>query len=234
MRDLSRRSADPELMDAETVSPETYARCLADLASVNRITLTHRATLLWLDAATQKWPAGATVSVLDIASGHGDLLRAIHGWATGRGLRPALAGLDLNACSGIAAAAATPAGMAIAWIQGDVFAYRPEPAPDFIVTSQFTHHLEDAQVVDFLVWLDRYARRGWYVADLHRHAFPYYGFPLLARLMRWHPIVRHDGAVSIARSFRRAEWEALTARAGVAAEIRWHLPFRFSVSRIAA
>lgn len=161
MQDLSRRSTQAEVMDDETTNPEDYARCLADLETLNRLTLTHRPTLRWLDAATRGIPAGAVVSVLDIASGHGDLLRAIDRWAKRRGLRPRLTGIDLNRRSGVAAAAATPADVEIAWVQGNVFDYEPQPRPDFIVSSQFTHHLDDDQVVAFLRWLEGHAMRGW-------------------------------------------------------------------------
>ena len=89
----------------------------------------------------------------------------------------------------------------IAYHTADVFDFHPEPTPDFVVSSQFTHHLADADVVRLLAWADRTARRGWFIADLHRHAFAYYGFPLLARIAGWHPIVRRDGQTSIARSF---------------------------------
>jgi 2-polyprenyl-3-methyl-5-hydroxy-6-metoxy-1,4-benzoquinol methylase len=219
-------------MDDETVNTADYARCLADLETVNRVTFTHRPTLRWLDEVTRGYPPGATLSILDVASGHGDLLRAIHRWAVGRGFRPMLEGIDLNPRSSIAAGLATPPDMGIAWRIGDVFAYAPDPAPDFIVSSQFTHHLTDGQVVDFLRWMERHARAGWFIADLHRHAFPYYGFRLLARLMGWHRIVRYDGTVSIARSFRRAEWERLTAEAGVPATIRWRMAFRYCVGRL--
>jgi SAM-dependent methyltransferase len=230
--DLSRRSTDAELMDEATTSPEDYARCLADLEMVNRVTLTHRPTLKWLDQATATLRPGAPISILDVASGHGDLLRAIHRWSVKRGITVRLQGIDLNPRSAAAAALATPADMGITWITGDVFAYRPAAPPDFIVTSQFTHHLDDAQVVTFLVWLERHAAWGWFIADLHRHAIPYYGFRLLARLAGWHPIVRYDGTVSIARSFKRTEWERLTTVAGVLAEIRWHPMFRLCVSHL--
>jgi 2-polyprenyl-3-methyl-5-hydroxy-6-metoxy-1,4-benzoquinol methylase len=169
---------------------------------------------------------------LDVACGEGDLLRAIHRWAARRGRRVRLEGIDLNPRSRLAAAAQTPADMAITWRTGDVFAYAPEPAPDLIVTSQFTHHLADADVVRFLRWLDSHATRGWFIADLHRATFAYWGFGVLATLARWHRIVRHDGMVSVARSFRRADWHRYLAEAGLPGEIRWHLAFRWCVGRI--
>jgi hypothetical protein len=87
-------------------------------------------------------------------------------------------------------------------------------------------------VVRFVRWLDGHAARGWFIADLHRHALAYYGFPLLARVAGWHRIVRQDGQISIARGFRRAEWEGLLAASGAAAEIRWRFPFRYTVGAL--
>jgi 2-polyprenyl-3-methyl-5-hydroxy-6-metoxy-1,4-benzoquinol methylase len=230
--DLSRRSMQPEEMDADSTSAETYARCIRDLAGVNRITFTHRATLTWLARATRDLPPGTSVSILDVASGYGDLLRAIRRWADKRGLALTLAGIDLNPRSAIAAAAATPPEMAIAYRTGDVFDDDPTPRPDFIVSSQFAHHLSDADVVRFVRWLDAHAARGWFIADLHRHWLAYYGFPVLARAFGWHRIVRQDGRISIARSFRRAEWLALLEAAGIPADVRWIFPFRYGVGSL--
>jgi 2-polyprenyl-3-methyl-5-hydroxy-6-metoxy-1,4-benzoquinol methylase len=229
---LSVRSNLPELMDAEALDESTYQRCLADLAAVNRITFTHAATISWLGRATKNLPAGAALSVLDVAYGHGDLLRAIARWATRRGFVASLSGIDLNPRSAIAARAATPPGVTIAYHTGDVFAYAPAEPIDYIVSSQFTHHLPNADILRLLRWFEATARRGWLITDLHRHVLAYYGFPLLARLLRWHQIVRHDGTISIARGFTRAEWQNLITTAGVPAEITWRLPFRHAVSRV--
>lgn len=232
MMDLSQRSTQEELMDSAATSPEDYASCLRDLAAVNRLTLTHGPTLRWLNRATKNLPRGASISVLDVACGHGDLLRAIHRWAERRGLLVSLEGIDINPGSTALATAATSPGIAITYRTGDVFAYWPRPHPDFIVSSQFAHHLTGDELVRFLGWLDRTAVRGWLIADLHRHAVPYYGFRLLAWAAGWHRIVRLDGTVSIARSFRRADWRRALAAAGLTATINWHVPFRFTVGCI--
>ena len=229
---LAHRSTLPELMDDPSTSPLVYTRCLHDLAAVNRVTFTHRPTLRWLGRATRDLPTDRAVSILDVACGEGDLLRAIRRWARRRGRQARLEGIDLNPRSAVAAAARTPTDMAIAWRTGDVFAYAPDPPPDLIVSSQFTHHLADGDVVRFLRWLESHAARGWFIADLHRATFAYWGFGLLATVARWHPIVRSDGMVSVARSFRRADWERLLAEAGVPGEISWHLAFRWCVGRL--
>jgi 2-polyprenyl-3-methyl-5-hydroxy-6-metoxy-1,4-benzoquinol methylase len=228
--DLSVRSTMPEVMDDPGVDKVDYQRCLAELAVINRITLTHRPALRWLAQATAALPAGAKFSVLDVGYGDGDLLRAIARWADRRGLNTQLSGIDLNPRSAVAARSVTPPGMDIDYRTGDVFSYTPDGPPDFIISSQLTHHLCDKDVVELLMWLEANSARGWHVADLHRHWFSYYGFPILAGLMRWHRIIRSDGKISVARSFRRDDWQAYLEKAGLEARIYWHA-FRFCVAR---
>ncbi|TVS83931.1 methyltransferase domain-containing protein [Mycobacterium helveticum] len=220
--DLAVRSTAPEVLEDESVALADYRRCLADLAVVNRMTLTHRPALRWLARATRTLPAGAEISVLDVGYGDGDLLRAIARWADRRGLKARLSGIDLNPRSAAAAHDATPPELAIDYRIGDVFAHTPDEPPQFIVSSQFTHHLSDREVVEFLMWLQANSVRGWHIADLHRSSLAYHFFTVLARVMRWHPIVRSDGRISIARSFRRADWQKYLDQAGVRAEISWY------------
>jgi SAM-dependent methyltransferase len=230
--DLSVRADLPELMDAEDLDIVIYNRCLSDLAAVNRVTMTHWATLQFLAEATKHLQAGSKISVLDVGCGHGDLLRGIATWAAKRGFAAELTGLDLNPRSAQAAATASRPDQNIVYITGNVFGFSPISQPDFIVTSQFTHHLPDGDIIRLLHWLDGTALRGWHIADLHRHVIPYYGFRLLTRLFGWHRIVRLDGTISIARSFRRTDWEGYLAAAGIEARITWHPLFRLCVGKI--
>jgi 2-polyprenyl-3-methyl-5-hydroxy-6-metoxy-1,4-benzoquinol methylase len=231
---LAIRSTEPERMDAPDLDEAVYDRCLRDLASVNRVTATHAASLAWLRRATATLPPGAAFSVLDIAYGQGDLLRALARWAARAGYAAELTGIDLNPRSATVARAATDTTCAITYLTGDIFDYAPAKPFDFILTSQFTHHLTDDDVLRLIGWMEAHATRGWHIADLHRHWFAYYGFRWLARLARWHPIVRHDGTVSIARGFRRPEWQALLEAAGVEADLRWHWLFRHGIGRLKA
>ena len=217
-------------MDSPATEPEVYARCLRDLARVNAVTLTHRATLTWIAKVARKMPREKPFSVLDVACGHGDLLRAIRKWADRARRDVILEGIDLNPRSTSVAQAATPAEMCIRYRTGDVFHFAPDPPPDLIVTSQFTHHLTDAELVQFLRWIDANAALCWCIVDLQRHKMAYYGFPLLARVAGWHRIVRQDGQISIARAFHKIEWGRALAKANTTAEIEWIFPFRYRVS----
>jgi len=229
---LSSRCVLDEVMDTPSISFEDYTRCLHDLAAVNRLTLTHRPTIRWLDRVTKDLPKGSSIAVLDVACGGGDLLRDIAAWGKRRGLNISLEGIDLNPRAISVASQHTPAGVLINYRNCDVFTYQPQPRPDIIVSSQFAHHLADDDLVKFIQWLDAKALRGWFIADLHRHTIPYYGFRLLALIARWHPIVRRDGTASIARSFCRTDWQNVLAAAGSPGEITWHPAFRYCVTRL--
>ncbi len=224
---LSKRSTLPEELDNDTTDPATYQRVMAELAVCNRITLTHRPTLRWLAKATGGM---SEFSVLDVGHGDGDLLRAIARWADRRGLKVKLSGIDRNPRSAVAASSATPSWMRIDYQTADVLSCTPSEPVDFIVSSQMAHHFSDQEVVELLGWMEVHSRRGWHIADLQRHGLPYYTFPVLCRVMRWHRITRCDGVISIARGFRRGDWQVYLNKAGLQANLSWYA-FRFCVKR---
>src|ERR1700712_1113780 len=143
--DFSSRSAGPEILDSEDVGPDVFARVMDDLASVSRVMMAHGPTLGFLHRATKTLPRGTTISILDVGCGEGDLLRRIRRWSNARSLDARLCGLDLNPRSAMAARAKTPPAMAIEYITGDIFHF--DRSPDFVVSSLFTHHLADADVI---------------------------------------------------------------------------------------
>lgn len=222
--DFSRRADLPEVMDADGLDPATYAAVIADLARVNTLTLACWPTIGWL---RRQLPSRVGFTLLDVGFGHGDMLRAIARWLRGRGLHAELAGVDLNPRSAPVATAATNPALAITYHSGRAEAL--DWQPDFIISSLVAHHMRDDELVAFIRWMERTARVGWLINDLHRHWLAWAGFRTLAFLLRWHPIVAHDGALSVRRAFTRAELEALLAAAGVQAEVRWHFPFRWTV-----
>jgi 2-polyprenyl-3-methyl-5-hydroxy-6-metoxy-1,4-benzoquinol methylase len=230
MSKLEIRSRQEEQMDAADLDPAVYEQVLHDLARVNKWTFTAHPVLAFMKRA-----AGGAKSfrLMDVGFGDGDILRAIARWARRRGIEAELVGVDLNEKSVHAAQLATPVDLAIDYRAGD---YLDQPGPfDFIISSQVTHHMTDAQLMTFLRHMEAEARMGWLVCDLHRHGFAHWGFPILARLLLVHRIVREDGRLSIARSFRPAEWEALLAQAGIppgAARIVRRFPFRLCVERV--
>ena len=219
-------------MDTERVEAGDLAACLRDLAAVNTVTLARPPTLGFMRRACARG-FGRRISVLDVGCGDGDMLRRLHRWAERGGRRLALTGVDLNPLTVETARGATPASMGIEYLQGDAF----DPALgrfDVILSSLFTHHLDDGEVVRFLAMMEERTRVGWFVNDLHRHAMAFHGFRALSALAGWHRFVRNDGPVSVARAFRRGEWAGLLRKAGLegVVDVRWRLPFRYCLTRL--
>lgn len=234
MISLRSRSAEAEWMDGEDVSAAEFAACMKDLATVNSVTLARPPTLAFVDRAVRTVPEGAVLTIVDVGFGAGDMLRAVARRLAARGWKARLIGYDINPRSEAAARALTPTAFDIEYRTGDALAMPGEEPVDLVISSLVTHHMTDAEVVRFLAWMESRARLGWFVNDLHRHWFSYYGFRLLSAVTRRHPIVRHDGPLSIARSFRRSDWQALLDQAGLSgkARIRWRFPFRYCVERM--
>lgn len=231
MPDLRRRSYAPELMDGDDVTPDDFAACMADLAKVNTFTLARGPTLAFVEDAVARSPD--TLTILDVGFGAGDMLRGLAHALRKQNRTARLVGIDLNPRSEPAARAMTPADLGIEWYTGDAYAWSQDNTPDLIISSLVTHHMDDDEIVRFLVWMEATARLGWFVNDLHRHAVAWYGFTAMAGIARWHRFVRHDGPLSVARSFRRDDWQGLLARANIGGQARidWRFPFRYCVER---
>jgi 2-polyprenyl-3-methyl-5-hydroxy-6-metoxy-1,4-benzoquinol methylase len=231
MPNLRHRSTASELMDGDDVDPADFAACMADLATVNTVTLARGPTLAFVTEAMKHSPAAPTI--LDVGYGAGDMLRAIARMLRHQGRQARLIGIDLNPRSAPAAHAMTPADMMIEWRTGDAFALPEQDRPDLIISSLVTHHMGDDDIVGFIRWMEETARSGWFINDLHRHAIAWNGFKVMSTIARWHRFVRHDGPLSVARSFRKADWERYLSQAGIAhaAKIRWRFPFRYCVER---
>jgi SAM-dependent methyltransferase len=217
-------------------SYEELRACLHDIARVDRVTFAYRPTISWLEKLMAAQPRSTRpLRVVDVGCGYGDMLRRIHAWAAKRGDAVELTGIDLNPDAIRAAREATPPAQRIEWIVGDALSDAATGEIDAVVSSLLTHHLTDSQIVQFVQWMERTARRGWFINDLHRRPVPYHLFRLLARFTNWHRFVKNDGPVSIRRSFIVEDWQRLCAAAELAAEsvsIQEYRPARLCVGRI--
>lgn len=233
MVSFAARATEPELMDGSDVTLEDYAACMADLAQVNTLTLARGPTLRFVEERLRAAPPGPPPLVLDVGYGAGDMLRALERRLARTGLRARLVGIDLNPRSEPVAIGMSDPDTDIAYLTGDAYAWPEHDPPALVISSLVTHHMDDAEIVRFLRWMEARTTLGWFVNDLHRHAIAYHGFGVMAAALRWHRFVRHDGPLSVASSFRRPDWSAYLAQAGIGPEarVRWHFPFRYCVER---
>ena len=126
-----------------------------------------------------------------------------------------LTGCDLNPDAVAIAAEASAATSKIQWVSADIFHFAKSEPLDIVISSLFTHHLIENEIVRFLMWMEESARIGWFINDLSRAPIPYYLLNAFSKLAGLHPFVQHDGPVSIRRAFIAEDWRRMCAAAGL-------------------
>jgi SAM-dependent methyltransferase len=230
--DLCYRSSQSELIDTEPVAFADFHECLQELEIINICTLAYRPTMRWLGQMLKGTKSGETVSVLDVGSGGGDMLRRVWKLLHRRNLKADLAGVDLNPWSKQSAEQSTPAEMHIAYEMSDIFSFDRSRRADFIICSNFTHHLSDSELVRFVHWMEDHASSGWFINDLHRHPLPYYFIKTLFGILPLNRLTANDGPISVSRAFTAADWRRILVESGVQdrAKVEWFFPFRYTVA----
>ncbi|HWJ17528.1 MAG TPA: methyltransferase domain-containing protein [Geobacterales bacterium] len=237
MPDFKKRDTTPELMDTEIVSYEELRGVLRELTQANELSLAYRPTLSFFKrlAREGRLTEDRRIVVIDAASGYGDMSRKVDAWAAKNGVNLEIIGVDMNPWAARASSEATAPGRPLRWVTDNLFDFRPEGGADIIMSSLFTHHLPDPQLVRFIRWMEENARIGWFINDIERHPLPYYFLKVAFWATRRHRFMRHDGPVSIASAFKKEDWVRLLKEAGVpegAARVESWTPFRLCVSRV--
>ena len=227
--DLTARHPGPELMDDLTLASDDLRRNLDELATINRWLGGYRVVLDALRRLRPRFPAGRALRVADLGSGGGDTLRHIARWARQNGVSVELIGIDANDFMLSYAAARSRDFPEISYRRLDIFSAEFQAQEfDIITGSLFCHHFADADLTAFFRQWAGQARLAVIINDLHRHWLAYYSIRWLTRLFRGSYLVRHDAPLSVARAFRRRDWERLLAAAGITRyELRWRWAFRW-------
>jgi SAM-dependent methyltransferase len=219
-------SVGAELLDDPDADPRIVAQSLHHIARSNFWfggTLAVRYGLARLLAGH---PAGATLTLLDIGTGVGDLPLSAARWARRRGWRLVPVGLER---SRVAAGLARERGVATAVACASAPPFGPKSV-DLVLVSQVAHHLAPAAVVELCRRSDALARVGVVIADLRRSRLAAGAFRVGSGLLGFDAVTRVDGLTSIRRGYSVAELLALTAEAGVRAEVRRRPGFRIVAS----
>ena len=231
---FKRRSYKLEHIDTGSYTPEEYEDCIGELQLVNR----------WMgDAHSLKATlfreieaeSVSNFSILDVGAGSGELLRVTVTWARQTRRRVSAVGLELNERSAKSINEESNRFDEISSVRGDALQLPfPDSKFDYVICSLFTHHFVEEQVVQILREMRRVARRRIFVVDLHRHPIAYFLYTTLAKLVLHNRLIRHDGALSILRSFKVDELLELGRRAELRdVRVERHFPFRLVLSAAA-
>ncbi len=227
------RSLKLERIDTGDYTPEEYDRFLHEIRLVNRFIGDRRALQKTLLREIKREKL-RNFSVLDIGAGSGELLREIGKFARQRKSEAALFGLELNARSADAILEESKNYGEIKSIQANALSLPfADKTFDYAISSLFTHHLTDDQIVKTLREMKRVTRRKIYIIDLNRHPLAYISYKIFCLTFRISPLVREDGSLSILRSFKPEELVELARKAGMEKiSVKKIFPFRLVLETI--
>lgn len=196
-----------EILDEDGLDPELVVRSMRDVARANKFFGGASAALAELNGVLTK--SGPTLTMLDVGTGVGDVTDRARRKARKAGVSVLTVGLD--AAEELATASRTRHNAVVC---GDALSLPfPDRSFDVVLGSQILHHFDDASAVTFLSELNRVARVRVVVSELRRSWLAVVGLWLGSYLLRFHPVSRHDGIVSIRRGFTCPELEDLVQRA---------------------
>jgi SAM-dependent methyltransferase len=230
------RSDEAELMDAPAQDEAELAENLRDIRRVNRLLGGTAIVLHHLPAIVSTISPARPVTLLDLATGSGDIPLAISRWAKRRGLALTITASDYSDAILAAARQQLAAHPKIMLARYDACAVPlPDRSVDVVLCSLSLHHFPPDDAVRVLREMNRLARHGFILNDLRRGRLGYAAAWIAAHATTRNRLTRNDAPLSIRRAYTPAELGDLLHRAGIDdAEVTTHPWFRMAAVKITA
>ena len=237
--DTPPRIDEPELIDDDEQPYEDFRISMGDVRNANRwlggtIVVTRQLRRWFQSKSFHDFHRPLTF--LDVATGSGDIPKAIVPLAERYGLSVRIIGLDYS--PPILRLAHEQVGnySEICLLRGDAFRLPfADNSVDFVLCSLAFHHFGLEQSIVALREMERVARFGWIVNDLRRAWSAWYLIRLVANVTRMNRLTRHDGPASVLRAYSVPEYrqmaEALGLQVGLDVELRRSLFYRVALIR---
>lgn len=222
----------PEYLDTPGQDSQELWGLLQDIRRTNRRFGGRRLVLGYLDAFLPHL-ASRPLTLLDVATASADIPCAIAAWARARRVDLRVTALDLSADILAHAARDVSRFPEITLLRADA---RTMPFADqtfdVVVCGLAMHHFAFPDGVRVLREIGRVARTAFVVNDVVRSWGAYLGAWLDTRLLSRNRLARHDGPLSVLRSFTTREFQAMADAAGLRhVTLRHHPLFRVALVR---
>lgn len=214
-RGLAYRHCVDEMMDDPEIDQDVHCTALRGLARLNRIS--GSVSRLWRPIHRLVKAQGLKrITLIDIATGGGDVPIALARLARRAGIQLEATGIDVSQQAlDFARDQARREGEDVEFRRLDIL-NDPLPGPfDVAVCSLFLHHLQEPHAVRVLSAMKERATRLAVVNDLVRSRFTYAQVWLASRIVSRSPIVHYDGPASVRAAFTIDEALELARRAGL-------------------
>ena len=231
---LARAAGVLEIIDGPPVPFKDMACCMTDISRVNALFGGRMVTMVHVKRLLAALPADRLITVLDVGTGAGDIPRELVRWARRQGRRIRIFALDRDAATLRIAATLVRDYPEFTFVRGDALSLPIRAGGvDLTISAMTLHHLEPDAGVRYLAEMDRAARVGFVVNDLVRSRLAHWVVWLITRFITRGAISRHDGPLSVRRSYTPREVSGLCERAGLeGVDVVHHRPyFRFCAVR---
>ncbi|NNE33751.1 MAG: methyltransferase domain-containing protein [Rhodothermales bacterium] len=180
------------------------------------------------------------ITILDLGTGIGDIPIMLVNWALRTGIRIHITATDANAVTMEYARAAAykrldqGAAELLTFKVADAQSLEfPDDSFDYVIASQLLHHFDEQEATRCVAEMNRVGKHGILINDLHRHPIAYYLIKVIVRVLGMPPMIVNDAPISVHRGFVRDELVKIASSAELRnSSVRWHLPFRWSVSTL--
>ncbi len=227
MINLKTRSQQAELLDAVNIPFADIQLNLQELNTINTHLGGHTISIAGIKNILKTFRADLPIVICEIGCGGGDNLKAIEKWCSRNKINVSFIGIDLKA-SCIEFAQRQYPSLNAKWIISDYKTIQfDNEKPDIIFSSLFCHHFKEAELVTMLQWMQLNTRKGFFINDLHRHYLAYRSIKLITGIFSKSYLVKNDAPLSVARGFKKKEWQHLIKAAGIPnCSIHWKWAFR--------
>lgn len=224
------RSEEVELLDIQGHDPSELASNFRDIMRVNQLLGGTSTVLRHLPPLLDMAPTQRPVTILDLATGSGDIPVAILRWAKKRGEPITIVASDSSEEVLALARGQIADNPDISLAQYDA---RDVPLPDkefdIVLCSLSLHHFTPGDAIQVLQEMNRLARVGFILNDLHRSRLGYAAAWIAAHATTRNRLTRNDAPLSVRRAYTPRELEGLLHQAGIShANISTHLWFRMA------
>lgn len=230
MPNLKERSYKKELLDADDIPFDDIKKNMQELNTVNSLLGGHKITIAGIKSIGTPQTSAPVLSICEIGCGGGDNLDAINNWCRKNKVDANFTGIDIKKeCIDFAKQqypALNATFITNDYAKVDLSANKP----DIIFSSLFCHHFTEAELVKMIRWMKANSRKGFFINDLQRHPLAYYSIKLLTSIFSRSYLVKNDAPLSVARGFKRKEWEEIFSIAGIRHySIEWKWAFRYLI-----
>jgi len=205
------RVVESEWLDSDLGTPEEIDSALRSVTLANRRFGGVRLHARLLQRALARVSGQTRPHILEVASGHADVLQAALLRLGGT--------VDVTLLDRSAVHLPDPRAWPVALpaphvLTGDALDLPfPDSSVDIVSCCLFLHHLEPPQIVRYLAEAQRVARVAVVINDLERTAI-HYRLAQLNRILDRSRISRHDGPVSVRRAYTRGELALMLTNTG--------------------